>query len=144
MDGMIEDLSADGFVRLPGVEVPSGVYCLLRRGEVVYVGKSKSVLHRVSQHRAKRDGPEKSRARQRLWASAGDATAFDIRFDDVWVLFCELRDLERLELEYIDRFKPRWNIQIREPLPKHRIDIHALAAQMKWDLRKDIPRRRGL
>ncbi len=73
-----------------------------------------------------------------------ESEALQIQFDDVWVLFCDLQDCERLELEFIDRFNPKWNIQIRKPLPDLKIDIHVIAAQMKWDLRKDIPRRKGL
>ena len=37
-----------------------------------------------------------------------------IRFDKAFVKFCEVRELDRLELELIAKHKPEFNVQLRE------------------------------
>ncbi len=139
-------LEEDGFTRIESPCAPSGIYCLLRDGVVVYVGKSKSVYARIAQHHNTRRQSKRTAAQR--WRTEAELAALEVGFDEVWILFCPVIELERLELEYIDRFKPKWNIQLREPLPNIKVDIKALAAQMNWDFkRKEVDgfrRRKGL
>ena len=117
------DLLAEGFVRFARADRTHGVYCLLAEGEVVYVGQSKAIHHRIAQHIASKEGRKAN-------LDANDfnkVVNWKVWFDDVYVLWCESHERERLELEWIDRFKPRYNTQIREPLPKMKVNIAELA-----------------
>jgi hypothetical protein len=127
----MDELQKDGFEEIPRPHTPWGVYALVLRGEVVYVGQSKSVYARVAQHRYASLRARK-RAGDRLFQMGISPMGMGIQFDEVWVRWCRLPELERLELFYIDRFKPRWNIQVREPLPEVPIDIRQLAERMGW------------
>lgn len=64
----------------------SGVYFLYRDAEVVYVGKSVKVFSRITSH-----------------ASNGRP------FTHYGVIPCPIKDLDRLEREYIDQLKPVQN-----------------------------------
>lgn len=81
----------DEIVRCPiPANVMSGVYFLIRDGEVCYVGQSVDVLHRVARHR--REG--------RL-------------FDSFNVLPCGKEDMDTLENLYITALMPSENSFIR-------------------------------
>lgn len=67
----------------------SGVYFLIRAGEVVYVGQSVDVLHRIARHR--REG----RA-----------------FDAFSYIECPAGDMDRLEALYIKAFVPEGNLSL--------------------------------
>jgi hypothetical protein len=130
------DLEGDGFEEIPRPHTPWGIYALVLRGEVVYIGMSKSIYQRIAQHRAAslRNRGVLGSDRVRRTMIEKDPLGGRIQFDEVWVRWCRLPELERLELYYIDRFKPRWNLQIREPLPEVPIDIRQLAERMGWKL----------
>lgn len=68
---------------------PSGVYFLMRAREVVYVGQSVDVLHRIARHR--REGKV---------------------FDAFSYIECDECDLDRLETLYIRAFVPRENFAL--------------------------------
>lgn len=70
----------------------SGIYFLLRAGEVVYVGQSVDVLHRISRHR--REGR---------------------KFDAYAIMECERDQLDTLERQYIMLFVPRGNLTLGKP-----------------------------
>lgn len=101
---MMED-----FVELP--LHPSGVYMLVWRGRVVYVGQSTNVLSRVSTHR---NNYERALKGKPTYASRWMGSTRVIRFDKAFVKFCEVRELDRLELELIAKHKPEFNVQLRE------------------------------
>jgi excinuclease UvrABC nuclease subunit len=62
-----------------------GVYFLLRRGKIVYVGQSKNPLFRIGQH------------------------ATRLKFDAFAVLPCAMEDLLVFEGAFILKFRPRYN-----------------------------------
>lgn len=64
-----------------------GVYFLVSKGQVMYVGKSSDVEFRLGQHRARRQ----------------------IEFDAVFIVPCRLGELSRLEARYIRMLKPPMN-----------------------------------
>jgi hypothetical protein len=72
---------------------PSGVYFLVKGPEVVYVGQSLDMLHRIARHR--REGRD---------------------FDGFACLECEPEKLDELEAQYIAAFAPRWNVSFGRPL----------------------------
>lgn len=72
--------------------IASGVYFLIRRGEVVYVGQSLDVLHRIARHR--REG--------RI-------------FDAYSVIECVPEQLDELERTYIKAFVPEDNWSLGNP-----------------------------
>jgi GIY-YIG catalytic domain len=128
-DCVLDRLEEDGFVRLPSVDNHNAIYCLVWKGEVVFVGRSKSVYWRFAHHRndlVRKDGAKNSR----FYFTAGSYRK-EVPFDDIWILFCEPEDLVRLELKYIDLFRPRYN-PVLTPLPNLKVDIKALAAQLNW------------
>lgn len=71
----------------------SGIYFLIRAGEVVYVGQSLDVLHRIARHR--REGRP---------------------FDAYAVLECTVDKLDELERLYIRAFVPEDNWSMGNPL----------------------------
>lgn len=83
----------------------AGVYALVYRGEVVYIGKSKSMLGRVYTHR-------------QVWRSrkGGKVPSWlpvkGILFDEVHIRPCRLEQLDTLEAEMIKLYKPRGNVQL--------------------------------
>lgn len=96
-----------GFVNVSEV-LRSGVYALVHRGEVVYVGKAKAMLTRVYSHRrAWGDKRQKARELPSWFPIKG------IMFDEVWVQPVALADLDRVEREMIARYRPRHNILLK-------------------------------
>lgn len=92
-------LSLDGFTKV-GPVLEAGVYALVWRREVVYVGKSIALLTRIYTHR-------------NLWRRRGTRIqrggVKGILFDEVWVMPALPSDLDRLEREMIAKFRPRLN-----------------------------------
>jgi excinuclease UvrABC nuclease subunit len=136
--GMMKNfgLDCEGFVELPGVAAPMGVYLLLAQGEVVYVGQSKNVFQRLTSHyNARRRG-----YRKKLYAtydnlSPNDLRGMSIPYDHMLVRFCKKAELDKLELSLIDRFKPKFNIAFKnEGLERRRfrINIKELAAKLDY------------
>ena len=107
----------------------SGCYALLLNERVVYVGKSISVLQRLSNHR--------NRLRRRL-AGKDDYTGFGKKvvygFDSVRLYPCPMRELDILEKELILLYKPEGNVQIPKALKT--INVIALAKRANVDLDK--------
>jgi len=85
-----------------------GVYVLLREGVVVYVGQSKKMLGRVSAHKS--NWGKKTPA----WLPA---SCRGILFDQVWVRPCRVEDLDAVERELINLYKPKYNLQLKTPEP---------------------------
>lgn len=60
------------------------IYFLVYKGKVVYVGKTKMGMHRVYQHN-------------------------DKKFDSIFIFPCSLEELDKIEGEYILKYKPKYN-----------------------------------
>ncbi len=80
----------------------SGVYVLVAKGTVVYVGKSKCMLVRTYTHRQMQAA--KGRKDRPFWISTPG-----IRYDELHVCPCPLDRLDALEREMIHRYQPRYN-----------------------------------
>lgn len=115
---MVVAIALEGFVDVSAM-LQGGVYALVHRGNVVYVGKSKVMLGRVYTHRV--TWGKKSRKVVGLKPQKG------ILFDSVWVRPCPLAEIDALEHTMINRYKPRYNDLLRNGLPA---DIAHLVAQL--------------
>ncbi len=81
-----------------------GIYALVERGKVVYIGKAKAMLVRICTHR--------SNARRKVptWMPA---SAKGIIFDEVHILPSHPDQIDDLEHALINFYKPRHNIQLK-------------------------------
>ena len=68
-------------------DILCGVYFLIKKGEVVYVGQSKQFYSRLMQH----------------------VHDDDKEFDSYTFIVCDPEEVNALERNYIKRFKPRYN-----------------------------------
>jgi len=94
-----------------------GVYALLRKGEVVYVGKSKQPLMRIFRHVSNRG----KRLKKKMFGGFSSPTyeGKGIMFDTVWFLPCMLGQMGTLEVRFIKLYMPKYNI-VHNPEPKPR------------------------
>lgn len=94
-----ETVQLDGFVEVSEV-LRSGVYVLLAKGKVVYVGKSKAMLARLYTHRQNYISRRRGKTPEWLTAVKG------IFFDEIHIRHCPVDQLDALEREMIDRYRP--------------------------------------
>lgn len=83
-----------------------GVYALGFKGVVVYVGKSKSMYSRIYAHRNLWNQGRKGRL-QPAWMPT---SVKGMLFDEVYIRPCTLEQVDALEVEMINRYKPKYNI----------------------------------
>lgn len=110
-------MELEGFTDVSAMLV-GGVYALVHRGVVVYVGKSKVMLGRVYSHRV---------AWGKKQPKIGLKPAKGILFDSIWVRPCPLTEIDELEHRMINLYKPRYNSLLRNALP---VDIRSLVDSM--------------
>jgi len=101
----------EGFVDVSMV-LKAGVYALLSRGTVVYIGKSKCMLGRVYSHRNRYVQKRKGRAEVPWWLESAIPA---ISFDQILVFPCAIEHLDRLERHMIDKYRPRYNQHLKPP-----------------------------
>jgi len=100
-----------------------GVYVLVHKGKVVYIGKSKCMLVRIYAHRSLNKRHPGSDVPKWLQVKG-------IAFDEIHIRPCALSDVDRIEQEMITRYKPKYNVNhvhpmIKAPIPLriHGVDI---------------------
>lgn len=100
-----------GFTQI-GKILQSGIYALVYRREVVYVGKSKTMLVRIYSHRnAWGDKRQGKRRETPSWSPVKG-----ILFDDVWILPTPTDQLDAREQEMIAKYRPKYNIKLKPPV----------------------------
>ncbi len=110
-----------------------GVYALVKKGVVVYVGKSKQPMMRIYTHVRNRG---KKLGSNLYGNDIGPAVnGKGITFDSVWFLPCMLGQLGTLEVHFIKMFMPKHNVMHNpKPTPQPVIpipeDIRAILKQM--------------
>jgi excinuclease UvrABC nuclease subunit len=119
-------LEARGFVTIPVGKRISGVYVLLRYGDIIYVGQSKALFSRLDDHMRVRKarGP----------VGSGDERTNKMRFipfTHIMIKWCSEQKALELEAELINRYKPEYNIRVPEPMVDYEIDIDALVAMIE-------------
>lgn len=104
-------MELEGFIPMGDI-LGSGVYVLLCKGEVVYVGKSRAMLARITAHK---EGWSKMRLRKApKWI-----TVKGIDFDDVYIYPCPRDMIDELEQATIRYYKPKHNILHNKPEKLH-------------------------
>lgn len=98
---------------------PSGIYFLLLKGEVQYIGKSTNVAARLSAHRS-----NLIRHRRGLPPKMTDVVG-PVNFDEVRVLFADRDRLDALEIQWVQQFNPPCNTQLNRGAPPPDLKKHA-------------------
>ncbi len=113
-------MQLEGFVDASAM-LSGGVYALVHRENVVYVGKAKVMLGRVYTHRVAW-GKKSTKA-------VGLKPTKGILFDAIWVRPCPSAEVDDLEYAMINLYKPRYNSALRNGLPVP-LDLASLIADM--------------
>lgn len=108
-DWGIARVELDGFADVSEILQP-GVYALVKRGVVIYVGKSKSMYQRIYAHRTTANRAARGKAIPTWLPIKGFV------FDQIFVRPCKLEDLDRVEAEMINLYKPRFNESLKNGL----------------------------
>lgn len=99
-------MELEGFTDI-SASLRSGVYALIAKGQVIYVGKSKAMIGRINAHR------KKWIDKRRKVPGADWIPIPGLLFDEIHIRPCRLEDLDRLEVEMINRYKPKYNINLK-------------------------------
>ena len=108
-----------GFIEITEV-LRQGVYLLVHRDAIVYVGKAKVMLGRLYTHRVKWG----SRSRKAVTATQ---SAKGILFDRVFVRPCRSDEIDDLEAALIAQHRPRYNLQLKSAIPS---DMEGIVARI--------------
>ena len=84
-----------------------GVYALVMKGKVIYIGKSKCMLVRIYSHR---------NAKSKKGALPSWFPIKGIAFDEVHVRPCHPDSLDKLEFDMINLYKPKLNTNLKNNL----------------------------
>jgi excinuclease UvrABC nuclease subunit len=88
----------------------SGIYVLVKRGVVIYVGKSKSLYSRIYTHKHFANRGAKGKAVPSWLPVKG------MQFDEVHIRYVHVDDLDRVEAETINKYKPHYNTNLKNGL----------------------------
>lgn len=110
----------------------SGVYALVHKGKVVYIGKSKSMLGRIYTHRAQLG--------KKTYPWMKDF-ARGMVFDEVHIRPCHVDALDDLEAKMISLYKPKYNIHLKHPYPSDAIVTLSLPSGIQIKLNDPGPPR---
>ncbi len=123
-------MEVTGFINASEM-LKSGVYMLVLRGEVVYIGQAKAMIVRVCTHR--------SNARKTL-PSWMPPSAKGIIFDEVLIRPCPVHLLDSLEYDLINLYKPRHNIALKHNgKAKGEVTITVRGVPVTLNRKPDIP-----
>lgn len=120
-----------------------GVYALVKKGVVVYVGKSKQPMMRIYTHVKNRGKPLGVSLNSESNAKCIKENGKGITFDSVWFLPCMLGQLWTLEVHFIKMFAPKHNIRHNpdlkpRPPSKEPAQIMPIPEEMKELLRQIV------
>lgn len=109
----------DGFMPVSEI-LRGGVYALVYRHEVVYVGKSKEMLTRVYSHR------QVWRAKRRKGGVPSWVKTEGILFDEVHIMPVAPDRIDEVERQMIERYAPKYNTMLKPPaaLPPLTVRVH--------------------
>ena len=102
-------LDLEGFLDFTPL-LRAGVYALCKRGVVIYVGKAKGLYSRIYTHKHFANRGAKGLKIPDWLPVKG------IQFDQVFVRPCTLEDLDSLEREMINLYKPKYNQSLKNSL----------------------------
>lgn len=114
----------------------SGVYALCAKGRVIYIGKSKSMIGRINTHRRAWIDKRKTKSEGSWIANALGIPG--LMFDEIHIRPAPLHDLDRLEREMIDKYKPHYNVQLQTS-SKTRAPINLVIGNLTLRLNQHEP-----
>ena len=114
----------------------SGIYILVKRGVVIYVGKSKSLYSRIYTHKHFANRGAKGKAVPSWLPVKG------MQFDEVHIRYCHVDQLDALEYETINKYKPHYNTNLKNGL-KTRAPISLVIGGVVLGLNESSPRPQG-
>ena len=88
----------------------SGIYILVKRGVVIYVGKSKSLYSRIYTHKHFANRGAKGKAIPSWLPVKG------MQFDEVHIRYVHVDDLDAEEAAAINKYKPHYNTNLKNGL----------------------------
>ena len=94
----------------------AGVYILCFEGKVVYIGKSKRMYSRIYAHK-------NITASKRAKEVPSWLPIKGVLFDEVHVRPCAIEQLNALERQYINLYKPRYNIHLKRKGEKVKLPV---------------------
>lgn len=103
--------NSEGFSKVSFATIPSGVYLLLRRGEVVYAGKSLNVFSRVSDHHRNMQRERMGKPNRSVNGSIIDVPIFD----EFRYKLLPKGELDKAELALIQQYLPKHNHHMNRP-----------------------------
>lgn len=115
----------EGFERFGHPQPGTGVYLLIGKGEVLYVGKSLNIFHRIGQHVTAMRRHKKGLLRYK----AKEETPF-IEFDEIRVKWVPIQRIDAEEMKLIQRFLPEHNAHMKRA-PIDVSDIPGVAKLIK-------------
>lgn len=89
----------------------AGVYALVAKGVVIYVGQAKALHNRITTHRQQAARGARGQKLPEWLPIRGFV------FDEIHVRACRVEDLDRIEAEMINRYKPRYNQSLKRGGP---------------------------
>ena len=99
-------MTLEGFTNISEA-LRSGVYALCAKGRVIYIGKSKCMLVRIYSHR---------NAKSKKGALPSWFPIKGITFDEVHVRLCHPDQIDQLEFDMINLYKPKLNVNLKNDL----------------------------
>lgn len=109
----------------------AGVYALIKNGTVIYVGKSKSVYQRIYSHRSTAARKAKGKPIPSWLPIQGFV------FDQVFVWNCTLEELDGLEAEKVNLYKPKFNQSLKQGMDKIKANVRLRIGTAIIDMRVD-------
>ncbi len=125
-------LTLDGFEDCSTL-LRSGIYVLVKRGVVIYVGKSKSLYSRIYTHKHFANRGAKGKPIPSWLPVKG------MQFDEVHIRYVHVDDLDRVEAETINKYKPHYNMNLKNGL-KVRAPITLVIGGVSLALNSALPR----
>jgi hypothetical protein len=107
MMGNLSGNGLEGFEPFGYPQPGTGVYVLMWKGEVLYVGKSLNIFHRIGQHVTAMRRHKKGLLRYK----SKEEVPF-IEFDKIMVKWVPISRIDAEELKLIQRFLPEHNVKM--------------------------------
>ena len=111
----------------------SGIYILVKRGVVIYVGKSKNLYSRIYTHKHFANRGAKGKAVPSWLPVKG------MQFDEVHIRYVHVDDLDRVEHDTINKYKPHYNMNLKNGL-KVKAPINLVIGGVSLALNSVLPR----
>lgn len=99
-------MELEGFTNI-SQSLRCGIYALVMKGKVIYIGKSKCMLVRIYSHR---------NAKSKKGSLPSWFPIKGIAFDEVHVRSCHPDNLDSLEFDMINLYKPKLNTNLKNNL----------------------------